>query len=312
MFYMGFDKPIGEFFQINYTLISGLIGGAFLSMASHGTDQLIVQRLLTCKTVRESQKALITSGLLVFAQFALFLFIGIMLFVFYDGAKMRPDEILSTFIIRELPAGLSGLMVASIFAAAMSTLSSSLNSLASSSMFDIYMPRWGQNITQKKQLILSRVFTLLWGFVFIFGALLFKDKENPVVELGLAIASFTYGGLLGAYFLGIFNKSTKEEDALVAMWSTIFFMTWLIGEQSLILWGMMSLNLLVGLWIYLRINSAINRIFLFSWCIFIIVLITHSPSPGIAWPWYVFVGSLLTFFIGSILGRQQRRVNVKG
>jgi len=302
LFTLGFDKPPGEFFKTNYTLFAGLIGGAFLSMASHGTDQLIVQRLLTCKNVRDSQKALITSGFLVFAQFALFLFLGIMLYVFYHGANMRPDEILPGFVIKELPHGLSGLIVAAIFAAAMSTLSSSLNSLASSSMFDIFMPRWGKNITPKKQLVLSRLFTLFWGIVFIFGALLFKDKQNPVVELGLAIASFTYGGLLGTFFLGTYNKSILEDEALAAMWSTIFFMTWLIGQQTIILWAMVGLSLLVGIWIDLRIKPGFSRNFLFIWSFLSLVLIIRVQSPKIAWPWYVFVGSILTYFTGSVLG----------
>lgn len=309
IFTLGLDKSPGEFFKMNYTLFSGLIGGAFLSMASHGTDQLIVQRLLTCKNVRDSRKALITSGFLIFAQFALFLFLGIMLFVFYHGANMRPDEILVGFIIKELPRGLAGLIVAAIFAAAMSTLSSSLNSLASSSMFDIFIPSWGKNITPKKQLVLSRLFTIFWGSVFIFGALLFKDKQNPVVELGLAIASFTYGGLLGTFFLGTYSKTTSEDEALVAMWSTIFFMTWLVGQQTIILWVMYGLNLLVGFWIYLRIKPGINRKFLFIWLFLLTVLIFRIQSPGIAWPWFVFVGSILTYLTGSILGRLRQRMN---
>jgi len=309
IFTLGLDKSPGEFFKINYTLFSGLIGGAFLSMASHGTDQLIVQRLLTCKNVHDSRKALITSGFLVFAQFALFLFLGIMLFVFYHGRNMRPDEILVGFIIKELPRGLAGLIVAAIFAAAMSTLSSSLNSLASSSMFDIFIPRWGKDITPKKQLVLSRLFTIFWGSVFIFGALLFKDKQNPVVELGLAIASFTYGGLLGTFFLGTYSKITLEDEALVAMWSTIFFMTWLIGEQTIILWVMLGLNLLIGLWIYWRIKPGFNRKFLLIWSFLFIALIFRVQSPGIAWPWYVFVGSILTYLTGSILGWLRQRTN---
>lgn len=308
LFTLGFDKTPGEFFKINYTLFSGLIGGAFLSMASHGTDQLIVQRLLTCKNVRDSQKALIASGFLVFAQFALFLFLGILLYVFYNGVSIRPDEILPGFVIKELPRGLSGLIVAAIFAAAMSTLSSSLNSLASSSMFDIFIPRWGTHIKQKNQLALSRLFTLIWGIIFIFGAMLFKDKQNPVVELGLAIASFTYGGLLGTFFLGTFNKKTEEDEAMVAMWSTIFFMTWLIGQQTIVLWSMVGLNIAVGVWVYIRVKSGLSRIFLIAWTFFSFSLILGVQSPEMSWPWYVFVGSVLTYFSGSVLGWLRRKL----
>lgn len=226
---LGFGQGLGGFFKINYTLITGLLGGAFLSMASHGTDQLIVQRLLTCRSQRESQRALIASGVLVIIQFALFLIIGLMLYAFYQGAVLRSDEIFPRFIVNHLPPGISGLVIAAVFAAAMSTLSSSLNSLASSTMLDLYKPRYGRDNSPSKDLWISRVITLFWGLVLIGGAMLFKSRENPVVELGLTIASFTYGGLLGAFFLGVLSKKVSETAAIVGMAAGIGVMIFVIG-----------------------------------------------------------------------------------
>jgi SSS family solute:Na+ symporter len=201
LFNFSFGSSWKEFFTGGYNFITSIIGGMFLSMASHGTDQLIVQRLLTCNNLKNSQKALITSGVLVIFQFALFLVLGLMLYAFFQGQSVgqgsgfvtSSDEIFPKFIVEALPAGLSGIIIAGVFAAAMSTLSGSLNSLASSSMLDIYKSRFGKNNTPQKDLFISRIITTIWGIVFIGGAMLFKDKNNPVVELGLAIASFTYG-----------------------------------------------------------------------------------------------------------------------
>src|SRR5713226_8067845 len=130
--------------RLPFTFWAGLIGGTFLTMASHGTDQLLVQRLLTCRNVRESQFALVLSGFVVLGQFTLFLWIGLMLHAYYAvhplPAMASTDEIFPAFIVRSLPHGIAGLVIAAIFAAAMSNLSGSLNSLASSTVLDFYQP----------------------------------------------------------------------------------------------------------------------------------------------------------------------------
>jgi SSS family transporter len=298
-FNFGLDQSVAEFFKINYTLAASLIGGAFLSMASHGTDQIIVQRLLICKSTRDGQKALIASGVLVFFQFAIFLVLGLMLFAFYHGLPMRSDEILPRFILSEMPVGLPGLIIAAVFAAAMSTLSSSLNSLASSTMFDLFLTR--RTVEPKRELLLSRLFTIMWGLIFIGGAMIFRDKENPVVELGLAISSFTYGSVLGTFFLARSKLAPSPDIILVSMWSTIVFMTWFIGPPfgvQIIL----SLALgLTGIWIYLKVQSLSLRlvqIIILLFGIFLFLLIT---SPQIAWPWYVPLGTGMMFLQGYIL-----------
>lgn len=301
----GFENGFKEFFSINYTLLSGILGGAFLSMASHGTDQLIVQKLFSCKDLKSSQKALITSGFLVIIQFALFLLIGLLLYAYYNGAIMRSDEIFPRFIVEGLPTGISGLIIAGIFAAAISTLSASLNSLSSTTVNDLFKPKYGKNISQKKELMISRLFTALWGMVFIAGAMFFKDKENPVVELGLSIASFTYGGMLGTFFLGVLTKDVKEENTLLAMWTTIFFMTWVINVDGAVLIILTVINLLAGVWIFLRLKQNSHRIFLVIFAVFILFLISIVKPLVISWPWYVFIGTIITFFLGIFFAQLQ-------
>ncbi len=301
IFNTGFSGGLIGFFRDPYTLISGILGGAFLSMASHGSDQLIVQRLLSCKDLRSSQKALIASGGVVIVQFALFLVIGLGLFAYYEGAPIRSDEIFPRFIVEALPPGVSGFIIAGIFAAAMSTLSGSLNSLASSTMIDIYKPKWGKNNSESKDLLISRLITFFWGLIFIVGALLFKDKENPVVELGLAIASFTYGGLLGTFFLGNWKNKVSENDALVSMWSAIYFMTWIIGQKGWILYIIVFLNTLAAIWILYMAKGKKHRLFVFFWLFLITTLIFSTPAFKFAWPWYVFLGSIITFTNGNLL-----------
>ena len=214
IFYGGYERSFGEFFQTPYTLIASVLGGAFLSMASHGTDQLIIQRLLTTKSLRDSQKALITSALIVMAQFFLFLMIGIFLYVFYHGVAMRSDEVFPKFIIEQMPTGISGLIIAGLLAAAMSTLSGSINSLAASATLDFYKQYRGKNSSEGAQMRISKLFSLGWGLLLVAAAILFMNTSRAVVELGLSIASFTYGALLGTFLLGVVSKKATQTAAL--------------------------------------------------------------------------------------------------
>lgn len=224
----GFDKPLKDFFSQPYTLFASLIGGAFLSMASHGADQLIVQRLLTTDSLKNSQKALITTGFIVALQFFVFLFIGLMLYTFYNGENMNPNEVFADFIVKYMPSGISGLIIAGLFAAAMSTLAGSMSSLASSAMIDIYKPYFGKNTDEKKELIISRLITAIWAILLVGSAMFFMKTEKTVVELALSIASFTYGGLLGTFLLGILFKKVDETSALVGFISGIAVMVYVI------------------------------------------------------------------------------------
>ncbi|MBA2669964.1 MAG: sodium/solute symporter [Gemmatimonadetes bacterium] len=257
-----------------YTLWAGLFGGAFLSMASHGTDQLIVQRLLTCRNLKQSQMALIGSGFMVIAQFALFLVIGLGLWSFYEAREFaRTDEIFATFIIEQLPPGVTGIVIAAIFAAAMSSLSSSVNSLASASTYDFYAPLRGGNEAQLFSA--GRVFTLLWGAILVGGALLFRSRDTPVVELGLAIASFTYGGLLGGFFLGVLNRRAIQRDAIIA-----------IGTGLLVMSG-----IVFGKW-WAPFFDALGMTGFAE---------TLVALGSIAFPWHVVIGTFITFTVGTLL-----------
>lgn len=235
-----------DFIAQPYTFFVALIGGGVFSVASHGTDQLIVQRLLTTRNIRSSQKALIGSGIVVFFQFSLFLFIGLLLFEFYSGQTAgelglaTADEIFAKFIVEELPAGLSGLIIAAILAAAMSTLSSSINSLASATTMDIYKPYWGKGNTPEKDMRISRSITVAWGviitgsaFVFAFLQLQASGERPAVVELGLGIASYTYGGLLGAFLLGILSKKLRRSDAIIGFFAGLTALIFLVKGATL-------------------------------------------------------------------------------
>jgi SSS family transporter len=206
--------------SVPYTLWAGVIGGGCLSMASHGTDQLIVQRLLTCRDLSASRKALVGSGLAVIVQFALFLVVGLGLWVFYEGrAFERSDEIFALFIVQELPPGLTGLLIAGVFAAAMSSLSSSINSLASASAYDFWAPLVGAEGDEGRALRAGRGFTLLWSALLIGGAILFipLSRGTTAVEVALGIASVVYGGLLGGFALARLSRRADQRSAIIGM-----------------------------------------------------------------------------------------------
>ncbi|MEJ5304842.1 MAG: sodium:solute symporter [Ignavibacteria bacterium] len=226
---LGLSDGLSSFFTKPYTLIAGIIGGAFLSMASHGTDQLIVQRLLATKNLKNAQKAIIGSGVIIVFQFAIFLLVGVLLFVYYGKLNMRSDEVFPFFIINVIPTGLKGLIIAGLFAAALSTLAGSISSLSSATVLDILVPYFKKFDDDKKKLFASRIITIIWAVLLILVAFLFMESSQAVVEIALSIASFTYGGLLGTFLLGILNKKASQEDALAGFVAGIFLMITVIS-----------------------------------------------------------------------------------
>jgi SSS family transporter len=202
-----------------YTIWAGIIGGAFLTTASHGTDQLIVQRLLAARNQRQSVLALLSSGVAILFQFGLFLLVGVMLFAYYQAPSAtfgRADRIYPTFIVSRMPHGISGLLIAAILAAAMSNLSAALNSLSSSSMMDFYF-RFKTELSETKRLRLARFATVLWALVLFALAVLALHRVGRVVEVGLQIASIAYGALLGVFLLGVLTKRANQNGALAGM-----------------------------------------------------------------------------------------------
>lgn len=262
-FYPGLDRA--------HTVFAGLIGGAFLAMASHGTDQLIVQRLMSSRTLKDAQKAIIGSGFVVFLQFFLFLLIGLGLWAFYQGKQFPlTDQIFPSFIIQHMPHGLVGLIVAAIVAATMSTHSGAINSLAGATTMDIYLPITGRAPDDPVTLRMGRLFALIWGIVLTLGALLFpQDTKTPVVIVALGIASFTYGGLLGGFFLGIFWSRAIQRDAILGMSVAIFIMAFIVFAGPIAA-------------AYPSLAGAL------------------APFGKIAWPWYVLIGTLITMVVGIL------------
>ena len=244
--YLNFAKP--------YTLWAGIIGGAFLTTASHGTDQLIVQRLLAARNQRQSVLALLSSGVAVFFQFGLFLFVGVMLFAYYQvpsSAFGRADRIYPTFIVSRMPHGIAGLLIAAVLAAAMSNLSAALNSLASSSIMDFYLRfRRGfrPELSEAGRLRLARLATVGWALVLFGLAVLALHRVGRVVEVGLQIASVAYGALLGVFLLGVLTKRANQSGAMVGMvcgfaielylwgWSQVAF-TWWVAIGTCVTFG---------------------------------------------------------------------------
>jgi len=203
-----------------YTFWSGLIGGAFLTMASHGTDQTIVQRLLAARNEKDSRAALLTSGFIVLFQFTLFLLVGVSLFVYSRyvpllGPNDRPDAILPAFLVYAMPTGLSGLVLASILAIAMSNASGALNSLAASTVLD-FSALSGRQVDPKEFLKLSRRITLVWGAVLMAFGLV---PWNHLLETGLTVASLPFGSLLGLFLLGTFDKRATGTGATIGMFT---------------------------------------------------------------------------------------------
>src|SRR3984885_3723782 len=202
-----------------YTFWAGLIGGTFLTTASHGTDQLIVQRLLAARSQRQSVTALLSSGVAILFQFSLFLMVGVMLFAYYRVPSARfgkPDRIYPTFIVSRMPHGISGLLIAAILAAAMSNLSAALNALSSSSIMDFYV-RFRPMADEKTKMRLSRLSTFVWALLLFALAVLSLQKVGRVIEVGLQIASVAYGALLGVFLLGVLTRKANQLGAIAGM-----------------------------------------------------------------------------------------------
>jgi SSS family transporter len=205
------------------TFWAGLVGGAFLSAATHGADQMMVQRYLCTESLPHARLALVSSGVLVLAQFAAFLVLGVGLFVFYEQYPpavpfARSDEVFVQFIVREVPVGLRGLIIAAVFAAAMSTLSGSLNSISSAAVADLYRPLVRPEAGERHYLVVSRLLTVVAGLVQIGVALYGRAMPGrSTVDRVLEVAGFTTGITLGVLLLGVLVRRAGQSAAMVAM-----------------------------------------------------------------------------------------------
>ena len=268
-------------FTATYTLLGGLIGGGLLSAASHGTDHLIVQRLLATRSLRDARIALVGSGVVVIFQFLLFLLVGVSIWAAgLAPAELPADQVFPRFILDRLPVGLAGLVIAGILAAAMSTISSSINALASSVTHDFYASITGRD-DPAHLLKVGRLFSLAWGIGLTGAALGFdayaSAQDTPVVVLALSIASVTYGALLGSYILAGRWSRAQGRDVILAAVLTIAVMLVVVFARRL---------------------SGISGL---EWM---------APAGTLAWPWYVPLGTALTVGVGrlSSLRRAPERV----
>lgn len=257
-------------FSQTYTLLGGLLGGAMLSAASHGTDHLIVQRLLATRSLRDARVALVGSGVMVILQFALFLLVGAAIW----AANLAPDtilrdEIFPRFILDHLPVGLAGLVVAGILAAAMGTHSSAINSLASSATHDLYAG-WTGRTDPKHLLKVGRIFSAAWALALIGGAMFFflyaATTDTPVLVLALSIASITYGALLGTYLLSGRWSRAQGRDVIAAVTVSMVVMLFVVFAKRL------------------SVEPPL------AWL---------APAGRLAWPWYVPIGTVLTVVVGA-------------
>jgi len=208
-----------HFFTDPWSFFSALTGGILLSLGSHGVDYMMVQRALGCRDLRSAQKAMIGSGFFVFLQFALFLAVGSLIYLFFQGAELTKDREFSTFIVQSLPVGLKGILLAGVLSAAMSTLSSSINSLASSTVTDWF--------SQKVSVKTARLFSLMWAGILIGIALFFNEGDSAIIVVGLKIASFTYGGLIGLFILSKTRRKFKPLSlnlGLVSSLASVFIL----------------------------------------------------------------------------------------
>ncbi|OLF09616.1 sodium:solute symporter [Actinophytocola xanthii] len=291
----------------SFPFIAAFFGGAMLSMASHGVDQLIVQRLMSTRDVKAAQKALVTSGVVVLLQFAFFLVIGIMLWAFYAAAVPtdptadgglglgNKDELFANFIVTELPSGLSGFVIAGILAAA---LSSSLGALASATVTDVYETVSRRTLSDDDRLRLGRIWTVVWAGLLIICAGLFatanKTTADPIVVQALGITGYTYGALLGAFLLGLIVKRANQADGIIAFVTTVAVMTFVILGVK-----------------FLGPSAAEDPVAngYGEWDSITIDFSAAAPAEGVrtlvSW-WYTPLGVALTLIVGGLLALRHR------
>jgi len=214
-------------FSVPYTLWAGLLGGVALTLSTHGTDQFLVQRLLSAKSQQDAARGLVLSGFIVFVQFILFLLIGVMLYTYYQQTPLpqpltRTDQILPIFVVSELTNGLAGFIVAAIVAAA---LSPSLNAMAATTVSDFYLPYVNPAADQATQMRISKQATVAWGIVQLAVAVGAQFMNRSVLDAGLAVLSFASGAVLGAFLLGTLAPAVRERDTFAGMIAGLIVMT---------------------------------------------------------------------------------------
>ena len=278
-------------FTGSYPFWIAIIGGAFLSMASHGADQLIVQRLLSCRSLKDGQRALIGSGIMVFVQFGVFLVVGAMLWVYVGGAgsqtvkdiaakKLSSDDVFPNFIVNDLPVGLSGLLIAGILASTMGALASALNAMSSSTVGDLYHRFAKRDLSDEQRLKHGRMWTLIWAVVFAVFASMFTNSKDPVIVQGLGIVGYTYGALLGSFLLGLIFRKARQLEAIIAFAASV------IGMAFIILF--VKFDTSDGNSIHIAFGTA------------------KAPDKALVSWWYTLIGVVIALVVGGVLSLRHR------
>ena len=261
-----------------YNIVSGLVGGLFLTMATHGTDHDMVQRMLTCRNSGEGQRSIVLSGILVLPVVVTFLLVGSLLFAYYKLVQVPyelPSQykyIFPTFILHGLPAGLSGFVVAGLVAAAMSSLDSALSALASTSVVDLYRPYIRRDAPESHYLKVSRILTVLWGAVLV-GVAMSVGATEDILAAGLGVMTLFYGSLLGVFLLARFTRRGNTITNGIGMALSVLLLTFLNHKTAIL----EALGTTRG-WLY---------------------------ELDIAWPWFTVIGTALTFCVGALGRRKQ-------
>ena len=256
-----------------YTVWAAFLGATFITMATHGTDQDMVQRMLAAKNSKAGTRAVIVSGLMDFPIVLLFLFTGILLYVFYqyNPAALPADtpklHVFPYFIIHELPGGVRGLLIAGLLATAMGSLSTALNSLATTATKDWYQGIFKPDATERQLLRCVRWGTVGFSLLLIMvGSVtawyVVHHPEVRIIQIALGIFGYTYGSLLGIFLLGMLTR-TRGNDT---------------GNILAMAAGFIVIAVLTGL---IPLPA--------SW---------EQHIPEIAFPWRVTIGTLATFFVG--------------
>ncbi|HEV7122924.1 MAG TPA: sodium:solute symporter [Rhodanobacter sp.] len=258
-----------------FAFVTAIFGGAVFTMASHGADQLMVQRILGCKDLADGRKAMIGSAIFVMLQFALFSFVGTLLWLNFRGQTpgqlglSDSDQLFPQFIIQQLPPGVSGLLIAGILGATMGSLSSAMNSMSNSTVTDLLRLFSRREYSDTAMLRISRMTTLLWAGALVGFASMFTDTHSPVIVLGLSITGYTYGALLGAFLLGLMVRRANQRDGVVAFVATLVIMA-------------------------------------------VVVLGVKFHGSALAFPWYVPIGVAITLVVGGLLSLSHRRHALEG
>jgi SSS family transporter len=287
----GFWNSISSLLEEPYTLASALIASTFITMSTHGTDQDMVQRMLTATDFRKSRLSLIMSGVADLPIATSFLLVGILLWVFYkihsDSSLPAADnEIFAYYIISQMPVGLRGLIVAGVFATMMGSTSAALNALATSFTKDFFLPYFPHRNSQKTAIWAARTSTVIFAGLIIIVAMatafaVLVDPKLTIIAIVFQIAGYTYGALLGVFLVGVLTK-TRGSDR-----SNVFAM--LLAMVSVLVIGRVKLPGfdVVSLFSHGQLHWSDWN--LGGWL---------PPSwPTIAGPWWVFIGCVVCFFV---------------